>query len=86
MKKNNLKPKKFFGQNFLSDFQLIEELIDVINIQEIDHLLEIGPGKGAMPSLLLEKCESLTAIEIDKDLIRFLKEAHGDKENFNLLE
>ena len=43
MKKNNLKPKKFFGQNFLSDFQLIEELIEEINVQEIDHLLEIGP-------------------------------------------
>ena len=86
MKKNNLKPKKFFGQNFLSDFQLIEELIEEINIQQIDHLLEIGPGKGAMTSLLLEKCESLTAIEIDKDLIRFLKKAYGDRKNFNLIE
>ena len=86
MKKNNLKPKKYFGQNFLSDFQLIEELIEEINIQEIDHLLEIGPGKGAMTSLLLEKCESLTAIEIDKDLIRFLKKAYGDRKNFNLIE
>ena len=86
MKKNSLKPKKFFGQNFLSDFQLIEELIEEINIQEIDHLLEIGPGKGAMTSLLLEKCESLTAIEIDKDLIRFLKKAYGDRKNFNLIE
>ena len=86
MKKNNLKPKKFFGQNFLSDFQLIEELIEEINVQQIDHLLEIGPGKGAMTSLLLEKCESLTAIEIDKDLIRFLKKAYGDRKNFNLIE
>ena len=86
MKKNNLKPKKYFGQNFLSDFQLIEELIEEINIQEIDHLLEIGPGKGAMTSLLLKKCESLTAIEIDKDLIKFLKKAYGDRKNFNLIE
>ena len=86
MKKNNLKPKKFFGQNFLSDSHLIEELIEEMNIKDEDRLLEIGPGKGAMTNLLLEKCESLTAIEIDKNLIRFLEKVFGDKKNFNLIE
>ena len=86
MKKNNLKPKKFFGQNFLSDSQLIEELIEEMNIKDEDRLLEIGPGKGAMTNLLLEKCESLTAIEIDKNLMRFLEKVFGDKKNFNLIE
>ena len=86
MKKNNLKPKKFFGQNFLSDSQLIEELIEEMNIKDEDRLLEIGPGTGAMTNLLLEKCGSLTAIEIDKNLTRFLEKVFGDKKNFNLIE
>jgi 16S rRNA (adenine1518-N6/adenine1519-N6)-dimethyltransferase len=72
IKSDHHKARKRFGQNFLHDPAIIQRIIDVINPQKSDHLIEIGPGKGALTALLLKHVESLDVIEIDRDLVKNL--------------
>lgn len=61
-------PRKRFGQNFLQDKHVINQIIKAINPKPNDNILEIGPGLGALTGDLVATCENLTVIEIDKDL------------------
>ncbi|WP_075187578.1 16S rRNA (adenine(1518)-N(6)/adenine(1519)-N(6))-dimethyltransferase RsmA [Teredinibacter haidensis] len=64
--------RKRFGQNFLVDERLISRIVRSIAPRAEDNLVEIGPGKGAITELLLEHCETLNVIELDRDLIPLL--------------
>lgn len=63
------KPRKRFGQNFLRDTHMIMRIVDCIVPTQSEHLVEIGPGEGAMTRELLERTETLDVIELDRDLI-----------------
>ncbi len=65
--------RKRFGQNFLSDHQVIQRIIQAINPQPQDQILEIGPGQAALTIPLLQTIGALQAIEIDRDLIPLIK-------------
>ncbi len=65
---NHHRPRKRFGQNFLQNQAIIENILEVIHIKANDHVIEIGPGLGALTRPLLQKLDKLTAIEIDRDL------------------
>ena len=65
--------KKKWGQNFLVDNNLLEKIIKTINIKDTEHVLEIGPGQGALSEKLVDVAKSLSMIEIDPDLIERLK-------------
>lgn len=72
------KPKKRFGQNFLQDENILNKILREINPQPEDHIIEIGPGYGALTQKLLSATGNLTAIEIDETLAKELKEKfHG---------
>ena len=62
----NIKPLKRFGQNYLTDHNILKKIVDEISPRKDDNLIEIGPGKGALTEKLLEKTDSLKAVEIDK--------------------
>jgi 16S rRNA (adenine1518-N6/adenine1519-N6)-dimethyltransferase len=64
--------RKRFGQNFLHDPAIIQRIVDVINPSNDDHIIEIGPGKGAITKLLLDRVNHLHVIEIDRDLVQIL--------------
>lgn len=66
--------RKRFGQNFLIDQGIIDRIIRAIHPQAHEHLLEIGPGQGAITALLLQSCPNLNVVELDRDLIPILKE------------
>lgn len=66
-------PKKSLGQNFLQDKNTIQKLISAISPLENDHLVEIGPGLGALTSGLLNKVKNLEVIELDQNLITELQ-------------
>lgn len=66
------RPRKRFGQNFLSDPRIIERVVAAIAPRSGDHLVEIGPGRGALTRALIGLGARLTAIEIDRDLARLL--------------
>jgi len=78
-------PRKRFGQNFLIDHNIIEQILTVVDPQPQDHLVEIGPGLGAITERLLPPVAHLDAIELDRDLIAFLTEKFGaDTNKFTL--
>jgi 16S rRNA (adenine1518-N6/adenine1519-N6)-dimethyltransferase len=62
------KPRKRFGQNFLEDPHVIQSIVAAIAPLPDDNLLEIGPGLGALTRPLLKHVNTLTAIEIDRNL------------------
>lgn len=64
--------KKHLGQNFLKPGKYINSVVSSANISGDDVVLEIGPGKGALTELLLQKAKTVIAVEKDKDLIPVL--------------
>jgi 16S rRNA (adenine1518-N6/adenine1519-N6)-dimethyltransferase len=68
-----IKAKKKFGQNFLTDNQIIKLIVDEIKFSETFKYLEIGPGMGALTIELQKKTKNLDLIEIDPDMIKILK-------------
>ncbi len=82
---SSLHPNKKLGQNFLCNEGILKKIIEVSGIDQHDTVLEIGPGLGALTSLLLEKSPSVTAVEIDSGLYNYLKEKFPVTVNFNLI-
>ncbi len=78
--------RKRFGQNFLHDPVIIQRIVDIINPQQQDHIIEIGPGKGALTKLILERVETLDVIEIDRDLVSALETNLNDNDRLRIHE
>lgn len=66
-------PRKRFGQNFLTDQNVLHDIIRVIAPAASDTMVEIGPGQGAMTALLLPYLSQLHVVEIDRDLVAMLQ-------------
>jgi 16S rRNA (adenine1518-N6/adenine1519-N6)-dimethyltransferase len=67
--------RKRFGQNFLTDQQVLSDIISVINPKHGESMVEIGPGLAAMTRLLLEGLDQLHVVELDRDLVARLKKS-----------
>ena len=67
-------PRKRFGQNFLHDPAVIGRIVQAINPRPGDHLVEIGPGQGAITLPLLDAAGRLDVVELDRDLVGPLAE------------
>lgn len=67
-----LPAKKRFGQNFLTDPNLLDRICRVAAIQPGDHVIEIGPGPGGLTTRLLAAGARVTAIEADPDAVEHL--------------
>ncbi len=65
--------RKRFGQHFLSDPVVLERIVDAIDPLPDQHLVEIGPGRGALTRPLLARLARLDVIELDRDLIDALQ-------------
>lgn len=72
--KENPRPLKRFGQNYLKDKNIIEKIIEEFGVKEGDKIIEIGPGRGALTEILYQRTDDLTLVEIDKRVIETLKE------------
>lgn len=73
----NFEFKKKFGQNFLSDESLLEEIVQKAGVTKDDVVVEIGAGKGALTSVLSKQAKKVYSFEIDSDLFDFLKDKFG---------
>jgi 16S rRNA (adenine1518-N6/adenine1519-N6)-dimethyltransferase len=71
-----VRARKRFGQNFLQDQQIIQRILAAINPQPEDHILEIGPGHGALTSSLIASGCRLDVVEIDRDLAAELRQQY----------
>ncbi len=76
--------RKRFGQNFLHDQGIIDNIIRAVNAKASQNLVEIGPGQGAITSALLASGAPLNAIELDRDLVSILQQRFSDQPNFTL--
>lgn len=65
--------RKRFGQNFLVDHDVIDEIVRAISPQPGQNLVEIGPGLGALTNPVVERCGKLTVVELDRDLAARLR-------------
>ncbi len=74
----NHRARKRFGQNFLHDPAVINRIVAAIAPAPGQHLVEIGPGRGAITRPLLAACGELDVVELDRDLIEPLAHKLGD--------
>lgn len=77
--------QKKFGQNFLVDSNVLENIIEKAGITEDDLVLEIGPGIGTMTQYLCESAREVVAIEIDETLIPILNYTLEDYDNVEVI-
>ena len=77
-------PRKRFGQNFLRDAAVINRIAEAIHPQSADHLVEIGPGQGALTEALITSDCRLDVVELDRDLITGLLAAFSVYPGFKL--
>ncbi|MGE4215180.1 MAG: 16S rRNA (adenine(1518)-N(6)/adenine(1519)-N(6))-dimethyltransferase RsmA [Anaerotignaceae bacterium] len=85
IEKNNFYFKKNFGQNFLIDSNILDNIISAANITKDDFVLEIGPGIGSLTQYLAESAGKVVAVEIDNNLIPILKETVGGYDNLEII-
>jgi 16S rRNA (adenine1518-N6/adenine1519-N6)-dimethyltransferase len=69
-----VRPKKHLGQHFLTDVSIAGRIVDAIAAGPGETVLEIGPGKGILTGLLLEKDFRLMAVEVDSEAAQHLRE------------
>lgn len=75
-----MRARKRFGQNFLIDESVSQGIVDSLSLQPGDRVVEIGPGHGALTELIAGEVPAFTAIELDRDLIPFLRAKFAELE------
>jgi 16S rRNA (adenine1518-N6/adenine1519-N6)-dimethyltransferase len=65
--------RKRFGQHFLADGGVVDDIVAAIDPRPGEALVEVGPGLGALTLPLLERCQRLTVVELDRDLAARLR-------------
>ncbi len=78
--------KKKYGQNFLVDQGILEEIVSGAELSKDDVVIEIGPGIGSLTQYLADNAREVIAIEIDKKLIPILEETLIDYDNVTIIE
>jgi 16S rRNA (adenine1518-N6/adenine1519-N6)-dimethyltransferase len=78
--------RKSLGQHFLTDRKVLERIADAAEIVSTDTILEIGPGRGALTDLLVERAGRLVAIEYDRALAAHLKVRYALRQNVEIIQ
>ncbi len=77
--------QKKYGQNFLIDERVLEDIVDAAGISEDDYVLEIGPGIGTMTQYLAYHARGVAAVEIDRMLIPILEDTLQGYPNVDII-
>ncbi len=85
IKDNNFNIKKKFGQNFLTDQNVLTNIVDVSLVDKDINVIEIGPGLGALTEHLCKKAKKVLCYEIDKDLIPILEQNLKAFDNYKVI-
>lgn len=85
LNKYNAFANKSYGQNFLINQNIIDNIIEKANVNKDDLIIEIGPGLGSLTSPLLENAGKVICIELDPKMITILKDRFSLYENFKLI-
>ena len=85
IKKSGLEPDKDYGQNYLLEPSICEKIVSLLEIQENEKVLEIGPGIGSLTHYISQyKNSKIDLVDIDERMINFLKIIYKDN-NINLI-
>lgn len=85
LKKYDFTFQKKFGQNFLIDTHVLEKIVGAADIGKDDLVLEIGPGIGTVTQYLCEAARQVIAVEIDRKLIKILKDTLSAYDNVEVI-
>ena len=85
MKEYGIHAKKGFGQNFLTDLNVLKNIVKAAAITKEDNVIEIGPGLGALTEQLAQAAGQVVALEIDTDLLPVLDEVLSPYDNVKVL-
>ncbi|HEL0005968.1 TPA: 16S rRNA (adenine(1518)-N(6)/adenine(1519)-N(6))-dimethyltransferase RsmA [Streptococcus equi subsp. zooepidemicus] len=77
--------KKSFGQNFLTDTNILQKIVDTAEIDKSVNVIEIGPGIGALTEFLAERAAEVMAFEIDERLVPILADTLRDFDNVQVV-
>ena len=77
--------KKSFGQNFLTDTNILQKIVDTAEIDDQVNVIEIGPGIGALTEFLAERAAEVMAFEIDHRLVPILADTLCDFDNVTVV-
>lgn len=77
------RPNKGLGQNYLIDANILDIIANTADISPDEHVLEIGPGLGALTERIMPRAKSVTCIEKDPTMVKYLKSRFA---NFTLIE
>lgn len=77
--------KKSFGQNFLTDTNILQKIVDTAEIDKHVNVIEIGPGIGALTEFLVENAAEVMAFEIDERLMPILADTLQEFENVKII-
>jgi 16S rRNA (adenine1518-N6/adenine1519-N6)-dimethyltransferase len=86
LNKLGIRPSKSKGQNFLFNPQALQKIVSAADLRPTDYVLEIGPGLGILTEQLINHCQQVLAVELDKTLNFYLKKKFRGFKNFQLLE
>lgn len=78
--------RKRFGQHFLTDSGVIDDIIRSVHPTKDDVIVEIGPGQGALTDILAAQAGHLHAIELDRDLVTALQKRYDDNPSVTIHE
>lgn len=77
---------KRLGQHFLTDQSVLERIADALEITANDTVVEIGPGRGALTDILVERAGRLIAVELDRALAKILVDRYVGRSNVEIVE
>lgn len=77
--------KKSLGQNFLSDLNILRNIVNAAEVTEDDNVIEIGPGIGALTEQIAKRARRVVAFEIDDNLLPVLDETLADYDNIKII-
>jgi 16S rRNA (adenine1518-N6/adenine1519-N6)-dimethyltransferase len=80
------RPRKRFGQHFLRDRGVLARIADALQLTGAETVVEIGPGRGALTDLLVDRARRLVAVEVDRDLAAHLRARYADRPHVEIVE
>lgn len=80
------RPRKRLGQHFLTDRNVLARIAGAAEVSESDTVVEIGPGRGSLTDLLAERAARVIAVELDRDLVPWLRARYADRPHVAIVE
>ena len=84
--RHGLAPKRGFSQNFLTARSVVERIVGALALRTGEHVVELGPGLGTLTGALLRAGAHVTAVDMDRDMLRVLGEELGQVPGFRVIE